>query len=55
MNRHLTEEDIALVNRLEKMFIKNCLVAKSCPTLCNPMDYMAHQIPLSMGFSRQEY
>ena len=23
-----------------------------CPTLCNPM---AHQAPLSMGFSRQEY
>ena len=26
-------------------------VAKSCPTLCNPMV----QAPLSMGFSRQEY
>ena len=24
-------------------------------TLCNPVDYMAHQAPLSMGFSRQEY
>ena len=24
-------------------------------TLCNPMDYIAHQAPLSMGFSRQEY
>ena len=21
-----------------------------CPTLCNPMDYIAHQAPLSMGF-----
>ena len=29
---------------------------QSCPTLCNPMDYIiAHQGPLSMGFSRQEY
>ena len=55
MNRHLAKEDIALVNRLEKMFIKNCLVAKLCPTICNPMDYMAHQTPVSMGFSRQEY
>ena len=27
-----------------------CLVAKLCPTLCNPMDCQA---PLSMGFSRQ--
>ena len=25
-----------------------------CLTLCNPMD-VAHQAPLSMGFSRQEY
>ena len=30
-------------------------VAQSCPTLCDPMDYIAHQVPLSMGFSRQEY
>ena len=28
---------------------------QSCPTLCNPMDCVAHQVPLSMGFSRQEY
>ena len=27
------------------------LVAKSCPTLCDPMDYRA---PLSVAFSRQE-
>ena len=31
------------------------LVAQSCPTLCDLMDYIAHQAPLSMGFSRQEY
>ena len=30
------------------------LVAQSCMTLCNPMD-LAHQAPLSMGFSRQEH
>ena len=29
-------------------------VAQSCPTLCNPWT-VAHQAPLSMGFSRQEY
>ena len=28
---------------------------QSCPTLCDPMDCIAHQAPLSMGFSRQEY
>ena len=26
-----------------------------CPTLFNPMDYIAHQAPLSMEFSRREY
>ena len=31
------------------------LVAQSYPTLCNPMDCIACQAPLSMGFSRQEY
>ena len=32
-----------------------CSVTQSCLTLCDPMDYIAHQAPLSMGFSRQEY
>ena len=35
-----------------------CMRAKSlqsCPTLCDPMDYIACQFPLSMGFFRQEY
>ena len=27
---------------------------KSCPSLCDPWT-VAHQVPLSMGFSRQEY
>ena len=26
-----------------------------CLTLCHPMDCIAHQAPLSMEFSRQEY
>ena len=26
-----------------------------CLTLCDPMDYVSYQAPLSMGFSRQEY
>ena len=25
-----------------------------CPILCNPMNCIARQVPLSMGFSRQE-
>ena len=28
---------------------------QSCLTLCDPMDYIAHQTPWSTGFSRQEY
>ena len=31
-----------------------CLVAQSCLTLCDSWTE-AHQAPLSMGFSRQEY
>ena len=30
-------------------------VAQSCPTLCDPMDCIDHQAPLSMGFTKQEY
>ena len=35
-----------------------CMCAQlrqSCLTLCDPRDHIAHQGPLSMGFSRQEY
>ena len=35
-----------------------CMHAKllqSCPTLCDPVNYIACQAPLSMEFSRQEY
>ena len=35
-------------------FVGVGLVAKSCQTLCDPMD-IAQQAPLSMRFSRQEY
>ena len=31
------------------------LVTKPCLTLGDPIDCIAHQAPLSMGFSRQEY
>ena len=30
-------------------------VAQSCPALRGPMNYIARQAPLSVGFSRQEY
>ena len=31
-----------------------CSLAQSYPALCDPMDCIAHQAPLSMGFPRQE-
>ena len=31
-----------------------CILSQSCPTLCDPWA-VAHQTPLSMEFSRQEY
>ena len=31
------------------------IVIQPCPTLCKPMNYIAFQAPLSLGFSRQEY
>ena len=36
-------------------FVVFCLVTQVCPTLCDPMDCVAHQAPLSMEFSRQQY
>ena len=57
----------ATAQRIKYLWIRNnsraqqkvhACVAKtlqSCPTLCNPTDYIAHQAPLSMGFSGQEY
>ena len=41
-------------NVLQCYIISFKVVAQSCPTLCDPM-IVAHQVPLSMGFSRQEY
>ena len=38
----------------EYMLMK-VLVTQLGRTLCNPMDCTAHQAPLSMGFSSQEY
>ena len=31
-----------------------CLVAQLCPTLCDSIDCIVHQAPLSLKFSRQE-
>ena len=39
----------------EKRGQYGCSVIQSRPTLCDPVDYIAWQAPLSMEFSRQEY
>ena len=45
-----------LSHRESHVILKHtCSVVQSCLTLCNPMDCVAHQAPLSMGLSRQEY
>ena len=42
-------------NILEHMHTKECLVIKSCVKLFGTLQTIAHQAPLSMGFSGQEY
>ena len=41
--------------RLEKNHTHKMLVAQLCLTLCDTLWTVAHQVPLSMEFSRQEY
>ena len=40
---------------LEKVKVKESEVVQPCLILCDPMDCIAYQAPLSMGSSRQEY
>ena len=50
---------IASIRKLELLFPPPAFICaqslQSCPTFCDPMDCIAHQAPLSMGFSKQEY
>ena len=39
---------------MERKTERKVEIAQLCSTLCNPMDCVAHQAPLSMEFSRQE-
>ena len=49
-----TDEEFFKASEFSEYSIKMCSIAKSSPILCNPID-LAHQAPLSMKFSRQEY
>ena len=42
-------------NCLMESWLLRCVCAQLCLILCDPMDYIACQAPLSMGFPRQEY
>ena len=43
---------LTLLMNCERSEVK---VAQACPILCEAMDYVAHQAPLSVEFSRQEH
>ena len=47
----MNEWDILWRKNINKVCAKSL---QSCLTLWDPMDYIAHQAPLSMGFSRQK-
>ena len=52
----ISQASLYILQRSVCVCVCVCLqVARSCPTLCNPMDYIARQDPLSREFSRQEY
>ena len=42
-------------NQIIRAQVTLCSVARPCPALCGPVDYIGHLAPLSIGFSRQEY
>ena len=42
------------MNRESVILCVCVLDAQSCLTLCNPMDHIAHEAPLSTGYFRQE-
>ena len=58
-----TESDATEATQQQQQSIAHVCVCASvyakslqlCLTLCDPVDYIARQAPLSMGFSRQEY
>ena len=60
LNKYLSKEHIKLkmnksLRKVDILFDKDSvLVSQSCPTLCDPMDYVC-QAPLSTEFSRREY
>ena len=48
-------ENISCLSLGSICYQSKVLVSQSCLTVCEPMDCTAHQTPLFMEFSRQEY
>ena len=44
-----SREEQSLQEKVGASLLVKVLVDQSCLTLCDPMDYIAHQVPLSMG------
>ena len=51
----MSRETILLCILVLLSCVNHMLSPSVCPTLCDPKDRKAHQAPLSMGFSKQEY
>ena len=44
-----SREEQSLQEKVGATLLVKVVVDQSCLTLCDPMDYIAHQVPLSMG------
>ena len=51
----MAESEEELKSLLMKVESEKVGLKLNIQKMSNPMDYIAHQAPLSMGFSRQEY
>ena len=59
-NMMLNDQESRQEKQMMRLDTRVCVCAQSCPTLCDPWTVshpwvVAHQAPLSMGFSRQEH
>ena len=54
-NNVMTNVSSGIMELINLVLKVKVLVAQWCLTLCDPMDYIAHQAPLPTEFSRQEY
>ena len=53
--RVVSQSSVFTMNIITRLNNCRCLVAKMCPTLLQPCRLSPTRLPLSVGFSRQEY